>query len=116
MSAIVKSTSVIVGRASGRVLASDVPLSFWGGVDPATGEVIDRHHPLTGQKLGGVVLLLPSGRGSCSGSGVLLELILSGNAPAALVFLEPEEILILGVIVERQIFDRSVPVVRISPK
>ena len=116
MSTIVESTSVIAGRASGRVLSSDVPLSFWGGVDPSTGEVIDRHHPLAGQNLGGVVLLLPSGRGSCSGSGVLLELILSGNAPAALVFLEPEEILTLGVIVARQIFDRSIPVARISPE
>jgi predicted aconitase len=61
------------------------------------------------------VLVLPSGRGSCSGSGVLLELILSGNAPAALVFSEPEEILMLGVIVARQVFERSIPVARISP-
>ncbi|WP_312862449.1 aconitase X swivel domain-containing protein [Rhizobium sp. BK313] len=66
---------------------------FWGGVDPSTGEVMDRHYPLAGQRLGGAVLVLPSGRGSCSGSGVLLELILSGNAPAALVFSELEEIL-----------------------
>jgi hypothetical protein len=84
-------------------------------VDPSTGEVVDRHHPLLGQKLGGAVLVLPSGRGSCSGSGVLLELILAGNAPAALVFSEPEEILTLGVIVARQIFERSIPVARISP-
>jgi predicted aconitase with swiveling domain len=54
---------------------------------------MDRHYPLAGQGLGGAVQVLPSGRGSCSGSGVLLELILSGNAPAALVFSELEEIL-----------------------
>jgi predicted aconitase/predicted aconitase with swiveling domain len=114
MTAIMETTSVIGGWAAGPVLASVVPLSFWGGVDPASGEVIDRHHPLSGRSLRGCILVLPSGRGSCSGSGVLLELLLSGNAPAALVFAETEEILTLGVIVARQIFDVSIPVLRIA--
>src|SRR5204863_5752898 len=78
--------TLVHGDAQGDVLFSDMGLSFWGGVDAGTGRIIDRHHPLCGADLAGKVLAIPSGRGSCSGSGVLLELILNGHAPAALVF------------------------------
>lgn len=60
---------MLPGRASGEVLYSDVPLSFMGGIDPRSGAVIDLHHPLIGACVAGKVLALPSGRGSCSGSG-----------------------------------------------
>ncbi len=102
---------LVVGTACGSLLYSDVGLSFWGGVDASTGDVIDRHHPLAGQNLAGKVLAIPSGRGSCTGSSVLLELILNGAAPAALLFEHAEEILTLGVIVAEEIFKKSIPVV-----
>lgn len=104
------------GRAAGPVLASDTALSFWGGVDPATGMVIDTHHPLHGRSLKGCVLVMPSSRGSCSGSGVLMELMLNGNAPAAFIFLENEETLTLGAIVAKRIFGLSLPIVRVTAK
>ncbi|MET0531255.1 MAG: aconitase X [Microvirga sp.] len=91
-----------------------VGLSFWGGVDPQTGGVIDQHHPLCGESLAGRVLAIPSGRGSCSGSGVLLELILNGHAPAAIVICEREEILTLGALVAEVIFEQSIPVLRVE--
>ena len=80
------SRCILAGHATGPVLACDEGLSFWGGVDGASGRVIDAHHPLHGQSLAGKVLVLPTSRGSCTGSGVLLELIQNGNAPAALIF------------------------------
>jgi predicted aconitase/predicted aconitase with swiveling domain len=89
-------------------------LSFWGGVDPYSGEIIDRHHPLSGEFLAGRVLAIPSGRGSCTGSSVLMELISNGHAPAALVLAEPDEILTLGVLVAQTIFERSLPVLCIG--
>jgi predicted aconitase/predicted aconitase with swiveling domain len=95
-------------------LFADVGLSFWGGVDSASGEVIDRHHPLSGELLSGCVLAIPSGRGSCTGSSVLMELISNGHAPAALVLAEPDEILTLGVLVAQTIFARSLPVLCIG--
>ena len=101
------------GRAR-PALVSDVPLSFWGGVDPATARVIDRHHPLAGESLAGRALALPGSRGSCSGSGVLLELLLRDRAPSALIFSGPEEILTLGTIVAEALFDVSVPVFRVD--
>ncbi|MDH4555652.1 DUF521 domain-containing protein [Pseudomonas sp. BN417] len=102
---------LVGGRAQGALLKADIGLSFWGGVDPFTGEVIDRHHPLSGRMLAGQVLAIPSGRGSCTGSSVLLELILNGHAPAALLLAEPDEILTLGVLVAEIMFGRSLPVV-----
>jgi cis-L-3-hydroxyproline dehydratase len=107
----IQARSLVAGNAQGELLYADVGLSFWGGVDPSSGEVIDRHHPLSGQVIAGRVLAIPSGRGSCTGSSVLLELILNGHGPAALVVAQPEEILSLGVLVAQTLFDRGLPVV-----
>ena len=106
--------SLVDGHASAPLLYADVGLSFWGGVDPFSGEVIDRHHPLSGECLAGRVLAIPSGRGSCTGSSVLMELISNGHAPAALVLAEADEILTLGVLVARTLFQRSLPVLCIG--
>ena len=106
--------SLVDGAAFAPLLYADVGLSFWGGVDPFSGEVIDRHHPLSGQCLAGRVLAIPSGRGSCTGSSVLMELISNGHAPAALVLAEADEILTLGVLVAQTLFQRSLPVLCIG--
>lgn len=106
--------SLVAGAAEGALLFADIGLSFWGGVDPYSGEIIDRHHPLSGEYLAGRVLAIPSGRGSCTGSSVLMELISNGHAPAALVLAEPDEILTLGVFVAQTIFERSLPVLCIG--
>ena len=106
--------SLVDGAAFGPLLHADVGLSFWGGVDPFSGEVIDRHHPLSGECLAGRVLAIPSGRGSCTGSSVLMELISNGHAPAALVLAEADEILTLGVLVAQTLFQRSLPVLCIG--
>ena len=96
--------SLVDGAASGELLFADIGLSFWGGVDAFSGEVIDRHHPLSGAHLAGRVLAIPSGRGSCTGSSVMMELISNGHAPAALVLAEADEILTLGVLVAEYLF------------
>ncbi|WP_017906448.1 aconitase X [Pseudomonas asplenii] len=106
--------SLVEGSAQGPLLFADVGLSFWGGVDPFSGEVIDRHHPLSGERLAGRVLALPCGRGSCTGSSVMMEAISNGQAPAALVLAEADEILTLGVRVAQVIFERSLPVLCIG--
>ncbi|KAF4999235.1 hypothetical protein FGRMN_2599 [Fusarium graminum] len=103
-------TAYVQGKASAKLLASDLELSFWGGVDPQTSEVIDRHHPLSGQHLQNTVLAIPGGRGSCTGSGVVLELILNGKAPEAIIFERREDILTLGVMIAEEVFEHSIPV------
>lgn len=107
---------ILPGHASGPILSSNEPLSFWGGVDPATGLIIDVHHPMHGQSLTGKVLVMPSSRGSCTGSGVLLDLVLSGRGPSALVFREAEDVLTLGALVAAEMFGAGLPVLRLAPE
>lgn len=110
----IRAHPLVHGVGAGPLLVTDEPLSFWGGVDPATGEVVDRHHPLCGISIAGRVLALPGGRGSCTGSAVLLELVANNVAPAALLVVEREEILSLGAIVAGLLYGRSLPVCRID--
>ncbi|MBD9455736.1 DUF521 domain-containing protein [Rhizobium sp. RHZ02] len=108
--------SILGGTANGPVIVAKEALSFWGGVDPATGLVIDVHHPLHGTRLTGGILMMPSSRGSCTGSGVLLDLVLTGRAPAALVFSEAEDVLTLGALIASEMFGKPLPVVRLGPE
>ena len=96
------------------MLYSDAALSFWGGVEATTGLVVDRHHPLCGQSIAGKILVIPGSRGSCTGSGVMLELVLNARAPAALVVVDGEEILPLGVMVGEEVFAKSIPVASVD--
>ncbi|MFT0183551.1 aconitase X [Pseudomonas benzopyrenica] len=112
--AAVRGRCLVAGHARGRLAWAPLGLSFWGGVDPASGRVIDRHHPLHGLELAGRILAIPSGRGSCTGSAVLLELLLAGKGPAALLLAEPDEILSLGAIVAEELFSCSLPVVSLG--
>lgn len=106
-----ESRTLVAGNGRGPVLVLDEPLSFWGGVDPASGDVIDVRHPQRGANVSGRVLVMPSGRGSSSSSSVLAESIRAGTAPAAIVLTEPDPILALGAIVARELYGRAMPVV-----
>jgi predicted aconitase with swiveling domain len=89
----------------------DEPLSFWGGLDPVTGRLIDAHHPQLGATLADRVLAMPSGRGSSSSSYVFAEAIRAGTAPVAVVLAEPDPILALGAIVASELYGVDVPIV-----
>jgi hypothetical protein len=99
------------GEASGVALVLEEPLSFWGGLDPATGRVIDTRHPQVGAVVSGRVLAMPSGRGSSSSSTVLAEAVRAGTGPAAIVLAEPDPIVALGAIVAAELYGIEVPVV-----
>ncbi|MGX1742688.1 aconitase X swivel domain-containing protein [Bosea sp. NPDC055353] len=87
---------------TGICLALTAPISFWGGVDPTSGAIIDARHPERGQTVAGRVLALPGTIGSSSASAVLLELVHAGKAPAALLMDAPDAILLLGLVVARE--------------
>jgi predicted aconitase/predicted aconitase with swiveling domain len=113
---VFQGTAHVKGDASGKLMASDLELSFWGGVNPQTSEIIDRHHPLSGQCLQDNILAIPGGRGSCTGSAVMLELLLNDKGPKAMIFERQETILVLGIIVAEEIFGKTIPVVMLDPK
>jgi hypothetical protein len=101
--------------AEGPVLVLVEPLSLWGGMDPATGEVIDAHHPQRGANLAGRVVVMASGRGSSSSASVLAEAVRAGTAPAAIVLGEADLILAIGAEVADELYGRRVPVVVLAP-
>jgi predicted aconitase with swiveling domain len=111
---VVQGQAVVAGSARALALAADAPLSFWGGFDPRTGIIIDRRHPLTGALSTGRVLVVPSGRGSCSASGVLLEAIHNGTAPAAIITSRLDPVIGLGCILGDELYGRHPPMVVIS--
>jgi predicted aconitase with swiveling domain len=101
------------GEANGSALVLDEPLSFWGGLDPHDGRIIDAHHPQCGTCMTGRVLVLPAGRGSSSSSSVLAEAIRLGTGPAAILIGEPDEILVLGALVAAELYDTVCPMIAV---
>ena len=100
---------------SPRALVLAEGLSLWGGMDPATGELIDTHHPQRGVNLTGRVVVMPSARGSSSSASVLAEAVRVGTAPAAFVMSEPDLILAIGSAVAEELYGKAVPVVVLPP-
>ena len=102
--------ALVPGAASGPVLRLDEPLSFWGGLDPATGAIIDRLHPQRGARVAGRILMMPGGRGSSSGSATLAEALRLGNGPAAILMLERDAIIVVGAMVAAELYGLACPV------
>ena len=95
----------------GAALVLSEPLSLWGGMDPATGQLIDAHHPQRGASLAGRVVVMPSGRGSSSSASVLAEAARAGTAPAAILLAEPDLILAIGALVADELYGVRIPIV-----
>ena len=106
-----QATIQIPGQAAGEVLKLGKPISFWGGVDPATGRISDPRHPDHGTEIADKILVLPGMIGSSSSSYIMLELMAIHRAPAALILAEPDAILGLGVVVAKEMNYGSIPVV-----
>jgi hypothetical protein len=114
MEKILNGRPLVAGEAEGRAIVSRQPLSFWGGLNPCTGEVIDRRHELSGVIVAEKVFVLPQGKGSSTGSAVLVEGIRMGTAPAAIITARADPILALGAIVADELYHRTVPVLVLS--
>ncbi len=98
------------GRAQAPALVLDEPLSLWGGLDPATGHVIEPRHPQHGGLVTGRVLVMPAVRGSSSSASVLAEAVRAGTAPAGIVLGEPDLILAIGAAVADELYGIQVPI------
>ena len=106
--------AVVDGAAEGEALVTGDPLSFWGGYDFRTGEIIDRHHPLVGVRAGGRILAVPFSKGSSTTTAVLLEAVRAGTAPAAIVTTGVDPFFALASIVADAMFGRPFPVVALE--
>ncbi|MDP3565153.1 MAG: DUF126 domain-containing protein [Methanoregula sp.] len=113
---LIKGRGISTGRASGPVLVSPQPISFLSGVDPESGVIVEKGHPLQGQSIAGKVLVFPYGKGSTVGSYVLYALSRNGHAPSAIVNAEAEAIIATGAIISKiPMIDRiDVPLTRLK--
>ncbi len=114
MGHVINGRPLVAGEGRGQLLISHEPLSFWGGYDPGSGEIIDRRHPLSGQLANGRVLALPGSRGSSTTTAVMLESIRARVAPAAIIVSQADDFFALAAIVADELYDRTVPVVQIT--
>jgi len=102
---------LLSGVASGTALVTSQPICFWGGLDPKTGIITERGHELKGQNVAGTVFVFPTGKGSSTTSAILLESVRCGTAPAAIVNLKTDPILVIGAIIAEKLYDRVIPIV-----
>ena len=107
---------IIPGQAQGMALVSLEPLSFWGGYDWKTGEIIDRRHMLSGCIAKGKILAIPFTRGSSTTTAVLLEAIRAGTAPAAIITTSTDFFFALASVVADELYSSPLPLVALDEK
>ena len=95
---------LVEGPVDGTALVLAEPLSFWGGLEPTTGEIVEANHPQRGEFVTGRILVMPSGRGSSSSATVLAESIRLGTGPAGVVLGEADEIVAIGALVAEALY------------
>jgi predicted aconitase with swiveling domain len=116
MGGVMRGRPIVPAEAEGQALVSAEPLSFWGGYDFHSGEIIDRRHPLAGANAAGRVLAVPFTRGSSTTSAVLLEAVKAGTAPAAILTIGVDAFLALASIVAAELYGRPIPVIALTPQ
>jgi predicted aconitase with swiveling domain len=97
----IKGRGIVPGRVEGEALVSHETISGWGGIDPATGTIIERRHELFGVCFTGKVLVFPGAKGSSGWSGFFQATRLLGTAPLAMVFTTLSTKSALGAVVTR---------------
>jgi predicted aconitase with swiveling domain len=94
-----KGRLIYKGKGEAEALVTSMPISFYGGVDPNTGVVIEKGHELQGISVKGKILVFPTGKGSTVGSYTLYRMKKNGTAPAGMVNKECETVVAVGAII-----------------
>ncbi len=114
MTSKLKGRKISPGTVKGEALVSNQGISFYGGVDPETGVVVEKDHELEGQSISGKVLVFPSGKGSTVGSYVLYQLAKTGKGPVAIINQETETIVAVGCIISEIPAIDKIPINKIA--
>jgi len=94
-----KGRIIYKGKAEGEALVTNMPISFYGGVDPNTGTVIEKGHELEGISIKDKILVFPQGKGSTVGSYTLYRMKKNNTAPKGMINKETETIVAVGAII-----------------
>jgi predicted aconitase with swiveling domain len=106
-----KCRPVTRGLAEGEALVTRQPISFWGGLDPAAGVIIDKRHELYGKSVAGKVLIFPYAKGSVSATTVLLEAVRCNSAPVAIVSIEIDPVVAVAAFLAEKLYGKMIPIV-----
>jgi predicted aconitase with swiveling domain len=96
---ILTGRKIYSGKVTGKALVTTQGISFFGGVDPESGVVVEKGHALEGQSISRKILVFPTGKGSTVGSYTLYRLKKVNKAPAAIINRECETITAVGCII-----------------
>ena len=113
---MIRGRVLVAGEVGGEALVGREPLSFWGGYDQFSGEIIDRRHSLSGAMAAGRILAVPSTKGSSTTTAVLLEAVRQGNGPAAVLTTGVDTFLALASIVADEMYGKPFPVIGLEPE
>ena len=94
-----KGRIIMKGNAQDIALVTSQTISFYGGVDPNTGIIIEKGHELQGKSVNGKILVFPTGKGSTVGSYTLYRMKKSGTAPSGIINKECGTVIAVGAII-----------------
>jgi predicted aconitase with swiveling domain len=109
-----KGRIIYKGTATGEALVTNIPISFYGGVDPNTGIVLEKGHELEGVSIKDKILVFPQGKGSTVGSYTLYRMKKTGTAPAGMINKETETIVAVGAIISEIPFVDKIDITKIK--
>lgn len=109
--AILQGKGCAPGDFEGLAVVSNQPFGFWQGIDPQTGIVIDKRHDLCGTSLKDKAFFFPYGRGSTGTPGIFLEAVRNGCAPAAIVNVKSEPMIVMCALLAEAFFKVRIPIV-----
>ena len=94
-----KGRIIFKGVAEGEAIVTSQPISFYGGVDPNTSEIIEKGHELQGKNVKGKILVFPNGKGSTVGSYTMYRMKKNGMTPVGIINAECETVVAVGAII-----------------
>jgi predicted aconitase with swiveling domain len=94
-----KGRIIAKGVVEAEALVTTQPISFYGGVNPETSELLEKGHELQGKQIKDKILVFPTGKGSTVGSYTLYRLKKGGVAPAGIINCECETVVAVGAII-----------------
>jgi predicted aconitase with swiveling domain len=104
----------LAGNVEGALVVLDEPLSYWGGLSPSSGCVVDANHPQYGECVSDKVLVIPGVRGSTAGSGAVLEIMSAGIGPRAFILTRPDVCTLIGLLAFQELTGTTVPLVELA--
>ncbi len=112
---LIKGQCVVPGIVKGTTIVSKEPISFLGDIDPQTGQIVTKSHPLQGEFISDKIFVFPCGKGSTVGSYIIFQLYKNGKAPRAMINSKVEAIVAVGAIISNIPLIHEVDISKIPP-